>query len=182
VRLVRLAPREHRALLTLHHIVSDGWSTEVLVREVAALYAAFVSGRPSPLPELPLQYGDYAVWQRRWLTGPLLDRELAYWRRQLAGTAALELPADRPRPRVASHRGALLPWAVPEPLVAELRALARRSGATLFSTLLAGFQALLLRLSGQDDVSVGTPVAGRSHVEIEGLIGFFVNTLVLRAR
>jgi pristinamycin I synthase-3/4 len=181
VRLVRLAAREHQALLTLHHIVSDGWSTEVLVREVAALYTAFAAGRPSPLPELPVQYGDYAVWQRRWLAGPVLARELAYWRRQLAGAPALELPADRLRPAFASHRGALVQWAVPEPLGAGLRLLARRFGATLFSTLLAAFQALLLRLSGQEDVSVGTPVAGRSHVEIEGLIGFFVNTLVLRS-
>ncbi|HEX3525566.1 MAG TPA: non-ribosomal peptide synthase/polyketide synthase, partial [Thermoanaerobaculia bacterium] len=184
VRLLRLAEREHQALLTLHHIVSDGWSTEVLVREVAALYTAFAAGRPggqSPLPELPLQYGDYAIWQRRWLIGAPLERELAYWRRQLAGAPALELPADRPRPAFASHRGALVQWTVPEPLGAGLRMLGRRYGATLFSTLLAAFQALLFRLSGQDDVSVGTPVAGRSHVEIEGLIGFFVNTLVLRA-
>ncbi len=181
VRLLRLAEREHQALLTLHHIVSDGWSTEVLVREVAALYTAFSAGRPSPLPELPLQYSDYAVWQRRWLTGVALERELAYWRRQLKGAPALELPADRLHPAFASHRGALVQWPVPEPLGAGLRMLARRYGATLFSTLLAAFQALLVRLSGQEDVSVGTPVAGRSHVEIERLIGFFVNTLVLRA-
>jgi len=188
VRLLRLLPREHQALLTFHHIVSDGWSTEVLVREVAALYPAHAAGtagtagRPSPLPGLPLQYGDYAVWQRRWLAGPVRESQLAYWRRQLAGAPSLELPADRPRPAVETHRGALVRWVVPEPLGGSLRVLAHRSGATLFAALLAAFQALLARLSGQEDVSVGTPVAGRSHVEIEGLIGFFVNTLVLRVQ
>ncbi|HEY0783876.1 MAG TPA: condensation domain-containing protein, partial [Thermoanaerobaculia bacterium] len=191
--LLRLLPREHEALVTVHHIVSDGWSTEVLVREVAALYTAFTAGRPSPrpagsagnggsagLPELPVQYADYAVWQRALLSGPVLAGEVAWWRRQLAGAAPLDLPFDRPRPASSSHRGEQLDRALAPALAAGLRALGRRYGATLFMTLTAAFQALLARLSGQDDVSVGTPVAGRSHVEIEGLIGFFVNTLVLR--
>ncbi len=153
----------------------------VLVREVAALYAAFAEGRPSPLPELPVQYADFAVWQRAWLHGEVLESEIAFWRRQLAGLPPLlELPTDRPRPAVQSFRGAARPVRLPAELTRQAQALGRREGATLFMVLLAGFQALLARYSGQDDLAVGTPVAGRNRVEIEGLIGFFVNTLVLR--
>ncbi len=156
----------------------------ILVREVAALYPALsedTAGRPSPLPELPVQYADFAVWQRSWLHGEVLEQEIAFWRQQLAGLPPLlELPTDRPRPAVQSYRGATRPVRLPAGLVRQAEALARREGATLFMVLLAGFQALLARTSGQDDLAVGSPVAGRNRVEIEGLIGFFVNTLVLR--
>ncbi|HVG06283.1 MAG TPA: amino acid adenylation domain-containing protein, partial [Thermoanaerobaculia bacterium] len=179
--LLRLTGSDHIFALTLHHIVSDGWSAGVLVREVAALYAAFAEGRPSPLPELPVQYGDFAVWQRSWLQGEVLESELSFWRRQLADLPPrLELPTDRPRPSVQSFRGASRPVRLPAGLTRQMYALGRREGATLYMMLLAGFQALLARYSGQDDLAVGSPVAGRNRVEIEGLIGFFVNTLVLR--
>ncbi len=180
--LVALGPTDHLALLTVHHIVSDGWSMGVLLRELGALYAALLAGRPLVLPELPLQYADYACWQRQYLTDEWLAPELAYWRRQLeARPPALELPFDRPRRGVASALGSWLPLELPGSLVDRLRRLARARGATLFMTLLAGFTALLGRLSHQDDLTLGTPVAGRARVETEGLIGFFVNLLVLRA-
>ncbi len=179
--LLRLAAEDHVVALTMHHIASDGWSMGILVREVTALYAAFAEGEPSPLPELPVQYADFAVWQRSWLRGEVLEREIAWWRRQLAGLPPLlELPTDRPRPAVQSFRGAARPVRLPAGLTRQAEALARREGATLFMVLLAAFQALLARYSGQDDLAVGTPVAGRNRLEIEGLIGFFVNTLVLR--
>ncbi|HEX3554229.1 MAG TPA: amino acid adenylation domain-containing protein, partial [Thermoanaerobaculia bacterium] len=179
--LLRLGESEHAALLTLHHIASDGWSMGVLVREVMALYRSGALREPSPLPELAVQYGDFALWQRDWLQGEVLEGELAYWRAQLAGSpAVLALPLDRPRPAVQTANGALWDFALSPALTAELHALGRREGATLFMTLLAGFQALLGRQSGQDDVCVGTAVAGRTHLATEGLIGFFANTLVLR--
>ncbi|HSL81570.1 MAG TPA: amino acid adenylation domain-containing protein, partial [Thermoanaerobaculia bacterium] len=173
--LVRLGGEDHLLAGTVHHAVSDGWSVGVLVRELAALY------RGEELPELPVQYPDFAVWQRGWLSGAALAREVAWWREALAGAPrALELPADRPRPPVQSHRGAVVPVRLPAPLAEELAAFARERGATLFMALLAAFQALLARLTGQDDLLVGSPVAGRNRVETEGLVGFFVNTLVLR--
>ena len=179
--LLRLAERDHLLAVTLHHIAGDGWSMGILIREVAALYAAFAAGRPSPLPELPVQYADFAVWQSSWLQGEVLAGEIAFWRRQLAGLPPLlELPTDRPRPAVQSFRGANRPVPLPAGLTRQLAALARREGATLFMVLLAGFQALLARTSRQDDLAVGSPIAGRNRIEIEGLIGFFVNTLVLR--
>jgi len=179
--LVRLAEREHAVVLTLHHIASDGWSVGILVREIAALYPAFAAQGPSPLPELPVQYADFAAWQSSWLRGEVLEREIAFWRGQLAGLPPLlELPTDHPRPAVQSYRGAARPMRLPAGLTRQMEALARQEGATLFMVLLAGFQALLARLSGQDDLAVGSPVAGRNRVETEGLIGFFVNTLVLR--
>ncbi|MCP4663312.1 MAG: amino acid adenylation domain-containing protein, partial [bacterium] len=183
VTLLRLAQEDHVALVTMHHIVTDGWSMAIFVRELSALYGAFSLGRSaSGLAELPVQYADFAYWQRQWLEGEVLERELAYWKQQL-GTAPqrLELPCDRPRPAVQSFRGSLWPAALPRDLSAALAALARRQGVTSFMTLLAGFQALLARHTGQDEVSVGSPIAGRNRKEIEGLIGFFVNTLVLRA-
>ena len=179
--LLRLAGRDHVVLLTLYHIAGDGWSLGLLVREIAALYPAFAAGRPSPLPALPVQYADYALWQRSWLQGEVLAGEIDWWRRQLAGLPPLlELPTDRPRPAAQSHRGASRPVRLPAALTRQADSMARREGATLFMVLLAAFQALLARHSGQDDLAVGTPVAGRNRVETEGLIGFFVNTLVLR--
>jgi amino acid adenylation domain-containing protein/non-ribosomal peptide synthase protein (TIGR01720 family) len=179
--LVRLAPQDHAVVTTLHHIASDGWSLGVLVDEIAALYAALAAGRPSPLPELPVQYADFSLWQSSWLQGEVLEQEIDFWRRQLAGLPPLlELPTDRPRPAAQSFRGAARPVRLPAGLRRQAEALGRHSGATLFMVLLAGFQALLARYSGQDDLAVGSPVAGRTHREIEPLIGFFVNTLVLR--
>ncbi|MDP9122192.1 MAG: condensation domain-containing protein, partial [Acidobacteriota bacterium] len=181
VGLWRLAATEHVVLFALHHIVSDGWSLGVLVREVTALYTAFLSGQPSPLPELPVQYADFAAWQRSWLCGEVLLGELAYWRQHLSGApAVLELPTDRPRPAVQSFRGAVRPLSLPPALSDALLALSRREGATLFMTLLAAWSVLLSRFTGQPDLTVGTAVAGRNRLEIESLIGFFVNTLVLR--
>jgi amino acid adenylation domain-containing protein len=179
--LLRLAEGDHVVALTLHHIVCDSWSITILVREVTALYAAYAEGRPSPLPELPVQYADYAVWQSSWLHGATLETEVAFWREQLAGLPPLlTLPTDRPRPAVLSFRGATRPVRLPAGLTRQAEALGRREGATLFMVLLAALQALLARQSGQPDVAVGAPVAGRNRVEIEGLIGFFINTLVLR--
>jgi amino acid adenylation domain-containing protein len=180
VRLLRLTGRERLLSVALHHIVTDGWSMGIFVREVATLYAALAEGRPSPLPELPLQYADFAVWQRRAFAGEALDEALLFWRRQLAGAPVLELPTDRPRPAVQGSQGAREVAEIPADLARRLGDLARRQGATLFMVLAAAFQALLSRLSGQTDLTLGTPVAGRTRTELEDLIGFFVNTLVLR--
>ncbi|HEY0510562.1 MAG TPA: amino acid adenylation domain-containing protein [Thermoanaerobaculia bacterium] len=178
--LVRLAEGEWRAVLDLHHIVGDGWSLDLLLRELEALYRAFHHGNPSPLPEPPLQYADYAVWQRERLRGAALDDLLAFWRDELAGAPAeLELPADRPRPATQRFRGSRIVAATPAP---PLHRLARQQGATPFMALLAGLQAFLYRVTGQGDLAVGAPVADRGRTEIEGIIGLFVNTLVLRGR
>jgi amino acid adenylation domain-containing protein len=180
--LLRLGASEHGLLLDLHHIVSDGWSAGVLVREIGVLYAAAREGRPSPLPELPIQYADFALWQRRWLAGEALDRHVDYWRQRLRGLPAeIELPADRPRPAVPSHRGAEHRFALDGRATAALTALARREGTTPFMVLAASMLALLSRLSGRGDLAIGMPIANRNRAETEGLIGFFVNTLVLRA-
>jgi amino acid adenylation domain-containing protein len=182
VCLLRLASDDHLFLIAMHHIVSDGWSVGVLNREVAALYGAYVAGGPSPLPALPVQYADYAAWQRRWLHAEALEEQLDYWRDRLAGApAALDLPTDRPRPALPDYRGATVRFELPGVLAQSARALARREGCTLYMVLLAAFQALLHRYSGQDDFCVGSPIAGRNRAEVEGLVGFFVNTLVLRA-
>ncbi len=179
--LVRRGPGEHLLLVSMHHIVSDGWSFGVLFNEISALYGAFVAGRPSPLPELPVQYTDFAFWQRGQLQGAALQEQLAYWRRQLTGAApALELATDRLRPPVQTHRGEQRELRIAADLTARLHELSRREGATLFMTLLAAFVLLLHRWAGQDDIVVGAPSAGRQRVETEGLIGFFLNTLVLR--
>jgi len=181
VTLLRLAPEDHVVLATLHHVVTDGWSTSILTREVSALYGAYSQGRTPDLPELPVQYADFAVWQRRWLQGAVLEEQLGYWRRQLAGMPdALELPADRERPARPSFQGGGHSFRFPVELSRALEELGRAEGVTLFMTLLAGFQALLHRWTGQSDVVVGTDVANRNRSEIEGLIGFFVNNLVLR--
>ena len=173
-------PKEHLLLLNVHHIVSDGWSMGVLWRELSSAYNAFVSGHAPDLPGLPIQYADYAVWQREWLQGEVLEGQLAYWKEKLADLSTLELPTDRPRPPVPSDQGAHLTFDLPAPLTQALKELSRREGATLFMTLLAAFQVLLYRYSGQEDIAVGSPIAGRGRTELEGLIGFFVNTLVLR--
>jgi amino acid adenylation domain-containing protein len=181
-RLLRLGDAEHTLLFTLHHVVSDGWSMGILVREVSALYGAFSRGEASPLAELPVQYADFSAWQRAWLRDEVLEAQLDWWRTALAGAPPLlELPTDHPRPPVPSDRGASVPFALPAETMRAVQALSRREGATPFMTLLAAWQLLLSRYSGQDDVSVGAPVAGRTRLETEGLIGFFVNTLVLRA-
>ena len=182
-KLLRLDVNNHILLYTMHHIISDGWSMAILFREVAALYAAFLAGAPSPLPELSVQYADYAVWQREWLQGEVLAGQVEYWREQLRGVpAVLELPRDRPRSGLQRHRGAEWRVALSEELSEQLRELSRREGVTLFMTLLAGWQLLLARYSGQDDIVVGSPVANRNRRETEPLIGFFVNMLVLRGR
>ena len=179
--LLRLADDEHVAVLTLHHIVADGWSMGVLVREAMALYGALSRGESSPLEPLPIQYADFAVWQREWLRGEALEKLAGYWRGQLAGAPpALELPTDRPLPSSHTYRGARLSFAVPAPVASGLKVLARREGATLFMTLLAGFDALLRRYTGQEDVVVGTDIANRNRLETEGLVGFFINQLALR--
>lgn len=183
VRLLRLAETRHVLVTTTHHIVSDGWSMSVLSGELAQLYHAFVSGRPSPLPDLVLQYSDFAVWQRSWLSPDALDRQIGYWRRRLDGApAVLDLPSDRPRPAVASFAGGVLRFAAPRSLRSALERLANSEGVTLFMVLLAAFQAVLARWSGQNDIVVGSPVAGRTHRQLEGLIGFFVNMMVLRTQ
>jgi len=181
-RLLRSAPDDHILLIVLHHIAGDRWSAGILAEEMEALYKAYATGDSSPLPEPPVQYADFSVWQRGWLQGQQLDNQAAYWRRQLAGApAVLELPTDRPRPALLSHKGATQTALLPMDLVDKLNALSQSEGVTLFMTLLAAFQTLLGRYSGQDDIVVGSPIAGRNNTEIEQLIGFFVNTLALRA-
>ncbi|MFN8596435.1 MAG: amino acid adenylation domain-containing protein [Anaerolineae bacterium] len=180
--LLCIAEDDHVIVLTMHHIVSDGWSMGVLTHELATLYAAFAADRPSPLPDLPIQYADFAHWQRQTLAGDALDDQLRYWKEQLSGSAPLlELPTDRPRPAIQTVHGAHHYFAVPQPVADALKALSHKAGATLFMTLLAAFEALLYRYTGQTDFNVGTPIANRTRAEIEGLIGFFVNTLVIRA-
>ena len=182
VGLVRLGAEDHVLAVTMHHIISDGWSSGILLRECTTLYEAFDQGRPCPLPELPIQYADYAQWQREWLQGPVLESQLVYWRQQLAGALpVLELPADHARPTLPSHEGAVHTFALGTELTEGLKTLSQREGVTLFMTLLAAFDTLLLRHTGQEDLLVGSPIAGRSRVETEGIFGLFVNTLVLRA-
>ncbi|HKR13278.1 MAG TPA: amino acid adenylation domain-containing protein, partial [Pyrinomonadaceae bacterium] len=179
--LVQLGPEEHVLLLTVHHIVSDGWSQGVMVREVGKLYQAFSEGRESPLEELPVQYADFAHWRRNWLKGEVLDQHLAYWRKQLAGDLpVLDLPTDHPRPEVQSFRGATFTTILRAGLNESLGIICRREGVTLFMLLLATFKALLCRYTGQDEIVIGAPIANRNSIETENLIGFFVNTLVLR--
>lgn len=181
--LLRLADDRHTFLYTMHHIVCDRWSLGLFFREVEILEQALVPGRESPLPELPIQYADYAAWQRDWLRGDVLASQMDYWRRQLGGALpVLDLPTDRPRPPLQSYRAASLPVVISPNLTQSLAAVSQASGATLFMTLLAVFKVLLYRYSGQDDLLVGTPIANRGQVETERLIGFFLNTLVLRTR
>ena len=180
-RLLRLSEEEHVALLNMHHIISDAWSRGVLIGELVRLYEAYAVGRKSPLAELEVQYADYAVWQRDWLRGEALEEQLSYWRRQLEGAPAVtDLPSDRPRPALQSQRGAEYKFALDGKLSSELKKLSREEGVTPFMLLLAAFKVLLYRYTGQTDLVVGTPIAGRTRAEVEPLIGFFVNTLALR--
>ncbi|MFJ7181904.1 amino acid adenylation domain-containing protein [Streptomyces massasporeus] len=179
-RLLRLAPDAHLALLTLHHAVSDGWSVSIVLDELMALYRAFAADRPSPLAPLPHTYVDYTVWQRSWLVEETLDTQLGYWKQQLAGAPMLDLPTDRPRPAVQSYRGARHEVAWPRELSDAVAELARREGVSLFMALLSGFDVLMARVSGRDDVTVGTPIANRTMTELESIVGFFANTLALR--
>ncbi|HEX8583962.1 MAG TPA: condensation domain-containing protein, partial [Allosphingosinicella sp.] len=182
VAVFRVAPERHVLAVVLHHIVTDGWSMGVMMREVGLLYAAHLFGAPSPLAPLPVQYADWAVWQRSQLQGEKLERQLGWWREKLAGApAALDLPTDRTRPAVQSFAGDIHRFTVPAELAGQLQALARREGATLFMVLLAAYQLILSRWSGQEQVVVGTPIANRTRAETEGLIGFFANTLALPA-
>ncbi|SFH03173.1 amino acid adenylation domain-containing protein [Duganella sp. CF458] len=181
--LLQISAEEHILVITQHHIISDGWSIGVLVEEVRALYEAFQAGQDDPLPALPIQYADYAAWQRTWLQGDVLQRHLAFWRGHLEGAPALlELPTDRPRPARQTYAGGHVELALGQDIAAGLRALAEQHGTTLFMVLLAGWAIMLARLSGQRDIVIGTPVANRQRTETEGLIGFFVNTLALRVR
>ncbi|HEX2164150.1 MAG TPA: condensation domain-containing protein, partial [Thermoanaerobaculia bacterium] len=182
VHLLKVGEDDHVLLVVLHHIVSDTWTTGVFLREVAALYGAFAQGRPSPLPELALQYSDYASWQRRLVREEGLESEVAYWKERLShAPPLLELPTDRPRPPVQSFRGGREMLLLPKSLVAALKELGGSEDASLFMVLLAGFQTLLHRYTGQTDIPVGSPIANRDRVELEGMIGLFVNTLVLRS-
>ena len=179
-RLLRVVEQLHVLQLSLHHIISDGWSMDVLSRELGALYTAYRQGQTSPLPELPIQYADYAVWQREWLQEDALEQQLGYWKSQLAGMPVLELPTDYPRPAIQYFEGADEYIELSGDITTTLRQLSQGMGATLFMTLLAAFQTLLYRYTGLTDIAVGTPIAGRNRPEIEGLIGFFVNSLLLR--
>jgi amino acid adenylation domain-containing protein len=179
-QLVRMQDEEHVLLLTQHHIVSDGWSVGILVREITESYEAYVKGREPQLAEIKIQYGDYSAWQRKWLTWEIFEEQLMYWREQLAGVEVLELPTGRARPEVMSQRGELVRFELGEELSKDLKEISRREGVTMFMTLLAGFQVLLGLWTGQEDIVVGTDVANRTRPETQGLIGFFVNQLVLR--
>jgi len=180
-RLLRVEEEEHIFLLVIHHIISDDWSSNVLFAELATFYEAFSQGGAWPLPDLPIQYADYAVWQRQWLQGDILQAHLAYWEKQLKGIPPLlEMPTDRPRPAIQTFAGDYQSFSLPEELSTALKALSQREGVTLFMALLAAFQVLLSRYSGQEDICVGSPIANRTQSELEPLIGFFVNTLVLR--
>lgn len=178
--LLELNVQEHVLLLTMHHILSDGWSNSLFMRELQVFYHAFLTEKPAALPPLSIQYADFAYWQRQWLQGDALTKQLAYWREQLAGVSPLELPTDYPRPAVQSYRGAVHSLLLPGELKEDLMELSRREGVTLFMVLLAAFNVLLARYSNQSDICVGVPVANRTRTEMESLIGFFVNTLPLR--
>src|SRR6185312_4668787 len=180
--LLQLGNQDHVLLVVMHHIVSDGWSLGVMLREFNVLYDSFSRGAASPLPPLPIQYADYSEWQREWLQGEVLERQLDYWRKQLAGHETLKLPTDRPYSAKLTLAGAMETSRLPDPLLSKLKLLSDQQGTTLFMTLLAGFEVLLYRYTGQTDISIGSAIANRSRQELEPLIGFFVNTLVLRTQ
>lgn len=178
-QLFKLGTTEHILQITLHHIASDGWSLTVLPKELSAIYTATLEDQPSPLPELPIQYADFAVWQRNYLQGETLESELNYWKQKLQDLPQLQLPTDHPRPAVQTFNGAGIPIKIPATLTSKVKQLTQKQGTTLFMTLLAVFKVLLYRYSGQESIAVGTPIANRNRSEIEGLIGFFVNSLVM---
>src|SRR5581483_8215870 len=180
VLLLRLEDQEHVMLLSMHHITSDAWSMGVMTREFSLLYAAFDNKQASPLNYLPVQYADYVHWQREWLQGETLERQIDYWKQQLSDPVMLELPTDYPRPAIQTYHGSHETLQLPRSVTDGLKALSQKEGVTLFMTLLAAFQVLLARSSNQKEIIVGTPIANRPQEELEGLIGFFVNTLVLR--
>src|SRR6266404_515317 len=184
--LVRLCEQEHILLVTMHHIVTDGWSVGIFQRELSELYTGFAAGDGATLPELPIQYPDYAAWQRRWFAGELYESQLAYWKKIFAPLPpVLELPTDHPRPNAQAHRafrGAHQTICLPKQLTTDLKLLSQRQGATLFMTLLAAYEILLHRYSGEEDIVVGTPIAGRQMPETEDLIGLFINTLAMRTK
>lgn len=178
--LLRIADQDHILLITLHHIVTDGWSGGIILRDLAAFYNAFMLQKPLALPRLPIHYADFAHWQRQWLTGEVLEGQLAYWRKQLAGLPILDMPTDRPRPPIPTHSGACYKFQLSKSLTQGLQSLSRQSEVTLATTLLAAFQVLLARYTGQTDIAVGSPIANRTRSELENLVGFFVNSLVMR--
>ena len=178
--IAQVGDREFVFAITLHHIAADGWSLNVLDRELEVLYTSFDGGLTHELEPLPIQYADYAVWQRGWLSGQRLEEHLGYWRRRLSGLTPLELTTDHPRPARLSYRGSVERFTLPTPLVTRLNALARGNNATFHMTLMTAFQVLLMRYTGREDIAIGSPVAGRNKPELEALIGFFVNTLVMR--
>jgi amino acid adenylation domain-containing protein len=180
--LIRLEAEEQVLVVTLHHIASDGWSRSILVGELVELYASFTQGRKADLPNLSVQYADYALWQRKYLEGEVLDNKLSYWKEKLQNVSPLELPTDHIRPAVQGTAGSMIHFSIEEPLARALQALSQKHGATLYMTLLSAFKVLLYRYSGQQDICVGSPIAGRQQQELEGLIGFFVNTLALRSQ
>ena len=180
-RLLQLGEEDYLFLLTLHHIVADGWSMGIFFHELSAFYGGFAAGLPSSLPELQVQYADFAVWQRAWLQGEVLRKQLSYWREQLRDIPRVELPTDRPRPTMQTFRGACHSVHYGADLMSDLKRIAGDQDATLFMLLLAAFQTLVHRYTGQDDIAIGCPVANRNHSETEPLIGFFVNSLVLRS-
>ncbi|HEX3250372.1 MAG TPA: condensation domain-containing protein, partial [Pyrinomonadaceae bacterium] len=180
VTLLRLGPEEHILLLVIHHIVSDGWSIGIFIREVATLYPAFSSGKPSPLPELKVQYADYAEWQREWLQGKVEETQLAFWKDKLQNLSVINLPTDRPYPPVQTFDGATESFVLPKDLTESLKQLSQQEGVTLFMTLLAAFSTVLHHYTRQEEIVVGTDIANRTQKDTEALIGFFVNQLVLR--
>ena len=181
VKLVKLAPQEHVVMMTMHHIISDDWSMAILVKEVAELYDSYSRGQESQLEELDIQYADFAVWQRTWLSGDVLEKQLQYWRKQLGGNLKpLNLPTDRPRTALLTFHGARQSITLPGPLCAELKSFSNREGATLFMTMLAAFKVLLYSYTSQEDIVIGCPISGRTRTETEGLIGYFINALALR--
>lgn len=180
-RIFRLCNSEHILLVTMHHIICDGWSLPIMVREIAVLYQSYCQGLPSPFADLAIQYADYAVWQREWLQGEVLEEHLQYWRRQLNAVSALQLPTASSSEMLGDHQGVILEWELSQELTHQLKKLSRREGATMFMSLLTCFQIWLSRYCGQQDIAIGTPIAGRQYREVEEMIGFFVNTLVLRA-
>ena len=178
--LVTLEEQDHVLIVTMHHIASDGWSIPIVVKEVAALYGSFAEGHPSDLEMPELQYADFAVWQRNYLQGTILENKIGYWKEKLKEVSTLQLPTDFLRPPVQSIKGATLEFAIDKMMTNQLQSLCEKGGVTLFMTLLSAFKILLHKYSGQQDICVGTPIAGRQIEEVEGLIGFFVNTLALR--